>query len=135
MSMRKVRLIYKANETYLKTSYPAYYYGSPDNRVYIVYSASYLTPSGKSGKEFFIARHEEFYFNYLENRILEISLQKPPLLNSFLDKPDLKFTNLKSFKSCKSYEDAEELLNKLVLEMIGKDSGKTGTLPVYTKAD
>lgn len=118
--MRKVRLIYKANETYLKTSYPAYYYGSPDNKIYIIYSTPYLTPSGKSGKEFNIVRHEEFSFNYLERRIIEISTQKIPFLNSLIDKPDLKFTNVKSFKSCKSYEDAEELLNKWVIEEIEK---------------
>ena len=134
--MRKVRLIYKANETYLKTSYPAHYYGSSDNRIYIVYSAPYLTPSGKSGKEFIIARHEEFTYNYLERRIIEISTQKTPLLNSFIDKPDLKLTNLKSFKSCKSYEDAEELLNKWVIEEIAKNkSGKTSVKPLNPKAE
>ena len=133
--MRKVRLIYKANETYLKTSYPAYYYGSPDNRVYIVYSASYLTPSGKSGKEFFIARHEEFSYNYMEDRIIEIATKKTPLLNSFIDKSGLKVTNIKSYKSCKSYEDAKELLSKWVGQESGNDSTKNTTKPINLQAD
>jgi len=116
--MRKARLIYKAVETYLPTVYPAYYYGAQDNRVYIVYSAPYVTPAGKPGTEFIIARHEEFTFNYLEQRVVQIDTQKTPMLSSLVDKRNLKFTNLKSYKSCKTYEDAEELLNKWISEEI-----------------
>jgi hypothetical protein len=133
--MRKVRLIYKAEETYLKTSYPAYYYGSPDNKVYVVYSSSYLTPSGKSRLEFIIARHEQFSYNYPEGRLIEISTQKTPLLNSFVDNRNLILTTLKSFKNCKSYDDAEGLLNQLISQDPAKNVRKPGFKTINPKAD
>lgn len=119
--MRKVKLVYKAIESYLPTTYPAYYYGSPDNKVYIIYASPYLTPSGKPGLEFIIARHEEFTYNYLEERLIHIYTLKTPLLSSLVDKKNLSFTNVKRFKSCKNYEDAEGLLNKWISEEILKN--------------
>ena len=119
--MRKVKLIYKAEETYVKTSFPAYYYGSPDNKVYVIYKSPYLTPSGKSATEFIIARHEQFYYNYLEDKLIEYFTHKTPFLNSFIDKPNLILTTIKSSKSCKSYENAEELLNIWISNEMRKD--------------
>jgi hypothetical protein len=118
--MNNAKLIFKANETYLPTPYSASYYGSVNGIVYIVYSAPYVTPAGKSGTEFFIAKHEEFSYNPYEDRIIQLSTSSTPMFNSLIDKPDLKSTVLKSFKNCKSYEDAEGLLDKFISDMISK---------------
>ena len=109
--MRNVKLLFTAKETYIKTPFPAYYYGSPDNKVYVIYKSSYLTPSGKTGHEFVIARHEQFFYNYLEDKIIEKYTNKTPFLNSYIDKPNLLLSIVKNSKSCKSDEQAEELLN------------------------
>jgi hypothetical protein len=67
----KPKLIYKAmgNEHYFPTPYPAYYYGIPDNKVYVIYASHYEISSGKVGSEFVIAELEEFSYNY-EKEIL-----------------------------------------------------------------
>ena len=127
--MFEAKLIYKAVESYLPTAYPAYYYGAPDNKVYVVYSAPYTTPAGKSGIEFIIAKNEEFTFNYLEERLVEIATQKTPLLNSLVDKRNLIVTTIKSSKSCKNYDDAEALLNKWISEDKAKNAKLSRTKP------
>ena len=66
------KLIYKAkgNEHYFPTPYPAYYYGMPDNKVYVIYSSHYEIPGGKVGFEFVIAELEEFSYNYEKETLL-----------------------------------------------------------------
>lgn len=118
--MKNVKLLFTAKETYIKTPFPAYYYGSPDNKVYVIYKSSYLTPSGKTSFEFIIARHEQFYYNYLEDKILEKYTNKTPFLNSYIDKPNLILSIVKNSKGCRSYENAEELLNILICKEMEK---------------
>ncbi len=62
----KPKLIYEAkgNEHYFPTPYSAYYYGMPDNNVYVIYSSHYKNPGGKVRFEFVIAVLEEFSYNY-----------------------------------------------------------------------
>jgi hypothetical protein len=66
------KLIYKAkgNEHYFPTPNPAYYYGMPDNKVYVIYSSHYEIPNGKVGSEFVIAELEEFSYNYEKETLL-----------------------------------------------------------------
>jgi hypothetical protein len=66
------KLIYKAKsgEHYFPTPYPAYYFGMPDNNVYVIYSIHYENPSGKVGFEFVIAVLEEFSYNYEKEAVL-----------------------------------------------------------------
>ena len=130
--MRKVKLIYKAIETYFPTTNPAYFYGSPDNKVYVVYASTYLTPSGKTSTEFVIVRHQEFSYNYLEERLIENITKKTPFVNSLVDKRNPLFTNIKSFKSCKSYQDAEDLLNKWISEEMSKSTKSMVTKPTIS---
>ena len=125
--MRRLKLIYKAVETYLPTAYPAFYYGSPDNKVYVVYASPYLTPGGKSGREFILARHDEFTYNYLEDHLVEIITKKTPLLSSLVDKRNLRITHIKTYKSCKTYEEAEELLHKWIAQAMTKPAIVTTT--------
>ncbi len=68
----KPKLIYKAmsNKHYFPTPYPAYYYGIPDNKVYVIYSSHYEISSGKIGSEFVIAELEEFSYNYDKETLL-----------------------------------------------------------------
>ena len=113
-----VKLLYKAEQTYLKTSYPAHYYGSPDNKVYIIYKTQDLSPTGNSVIEFFIARHEEFGYNYIENKLVELKTKETPLLNSFIDKPNMVISNVENPKNCKSYENALERLNTWIIQEI-----------------
>jgi hypothetical protein len=66
------KLIYKAKseEHYFPTPYPAYYYGMPDNKVYVIYSNHYENPGLKVGFEFVIAVLEEFSYNYEKETLL-----------------------------------------------------------------
>jgi hypothetical protein len=68
----KPKLIYEAkgNEHYFPTPYSAYYYGIPDNKVYVIYSNHYEIPGGKVGSEFVIAELEEFSYNYEKETLL-----------------------------------------------------------------
>jgi hypothetical protein len=60
------KLIYRArgNEHYFPTPDPAYYYGMPDNNVYVIYSNHCENSGGKAGFELIIAKLEEFSYNY-----------------------------------------------------------------------
>jgi hypothetical protein len=66
------KLIYKAkgDEHYFPTPHPAYYYGMPDNKVYVIYSIHFEIPGGKVGSEFVIAELEEFSYNYEKETLL-----------------------------------------------------------------
>jgi len=68
----KPKIIYQAmgNEHYFPTPQPAYYYGMPDNKVYVIYSSLYKIPGGKVGSEFVIAELEEFSYNYEKETLL-----------------------------------------------------------------
>ena len=134
--MREVKLIYKAIETYFPTTNSAFFYGSPDNNVYVIFAAPYQTPSGKSNTEFVIAKHQEFSYNYMEERLIENSTKKTPFVNSLVDKRNPLFTRVKSFKSCKNYEDAEDLLNKWISDEMSKGAKIPSVKPtVANKAE
>jgi len=71
-SKREPRLIYKArgDEHYFPTPNPAYYYGMPDNKVYVIYSRHYEIPGGRVGSELVVAELEEFSYNYEKETLL-----------------------------------------------------------------
>ncbi len=66
------KLIYKAkgNEHYFPTPNPAYYFGMPDNKVYVIYSSHYEIPCDIVGSEFVVAELEEFSYNYEKETLL-----------------------------------------------------------------
>jgi hypothetical protein len=68
----KPKLIYVArgDEHFFPTPYPAYYYGMPDNKVYVIYSNHYEIQSGKVGSEFIIAELEEFTYDFEKETLL-----------------------------------------------------------------
>ena len=69
---------------------------------------------------------------YQRNNVENIT-KKTPFVNSLVDKRNPLFTNIKSFKSCKSYQDAEDLLNKWISEEMSKSTKSTVTKPTVSK--
>ena len=105
-------------QTHLPTDYPVHYYGSPDCKVYLIYTLPYKTPLGIYRHEFIIARHEEFSYNYKEQKLIDlITNDKNPISLDFaIDKPFPRIKRIKIIRNCKTYEDAEEILNVLIYE-------------------
>jgi|GEM_PF-2339900 len=67
----KAKLIYKATCTHLPTAFPAYYFGMPDSKVYIVYSKYYDTPQGKTkiGYDIAVIGKEEISYDYENEKL------------------------------------------------------------------
>jgi hypothetical protein len=78
----KPKLIYKATCTHLPTAFPAYYFGMPDGRVYIVYSKYYETVQGKTKIGYDIAAlgKEEIYYDYEKEKLFMNNNSGPELL-------------------------------------------------------
>lgn len=130
--MKNVVLIHKADKTWLPTTYPAYYYGAPDSKIYIIYAIPYQTLSGKSGLDFVIARHEEFAFDYKKNQLISLlsgAKDRRLLYNFVVDNHNPQVKIIKITRSPKTYGQAERLLNKLFRDEIAKNMKFTHNNP------
>jgi hypothetical protein len=109
---RKPVLICKSNMTYLPTSLPVYFYGMPDDRIYLIYSRFYDINFYKSGMEFVIAHHEDFSFDYESGQIITSHFGKIDVdgFIEMIDRPDQRIKILKVHRNLDSYADALGLL-------------------------
>lgn len=111
---RDARLICKSNMTYLPTILPVYFYGMPDDKIYLIYSRFYDVNFDKAGMEFVIAVHEEFSYDYESGKITchfkEASI---PEFIEMIDRPEQRITILKVYRNLDSYSEAKALLNKV----------------------
>jgi hypothetical protein len=125
----KPKLIYlaKGDEHYFPTPYPAYYYGMPDNKVYVIYSIHYEIPNGKVGSEFVIAELEEFSYNYEKETLL--AYKDNDLWSLTMKEAVCGWTQ--KMKIIKTYKmgdtnltpvTAEAILNKLFIEVTTQKS-------------
>jgi hypothetical protein len=107
------KLIYKTCTSYLPTAFPAHFYGMPNGEVYLVYSRFYDIKFGKSGLEFVFAIHNEFSYDYENNKVIALannSLNKTIFPES-IDKPYPEFRIIEINRDIKSYGEAYNLLN------------------------
>jgi len=117
--MKKAKLIFTAIETSIERSLSAYYYGTPDNKIYVIYKSPYEAPSGKTSFEFNIAKHEQFHYNYLEDKIIDNLTHEELRRTNCLDHPNLILSIVKSSKTCKTHEEAGQLLNSWITQEMG----------------
>jgi hypothetical protein len=136
----KPKLIYiaKGDEHYFPTPYPAYYYGMPDNKVYVIYSSHYEIPGGKVGSEFIIAELEEFSYNYEKETLLAYkdndlwSLTVKEAVSGWTQKMEI----IKTYKMGDTNltpVTAEAILDKLFVEVTVQNSIQKLKKPVLNR--
>ena len=110
------KLIYKSLERHKPTSFPAFFYGMPDNHVYVVYSKPYKTPSGRGKNEFIVGLLKEFSYDYKEELLFERRQGelKPLFLESFVDKYDPKLKIVKKSKKIKNIFTSDVLVESFL---------------------
>lgn len=110
------KLIHKTDVSYLRTAFPAHYYGMPNGKVYLVYSRFYGADFGESGLEFIFAEHKEFYYDYSNESVYTLTRKKSktPIFEETVDKPNPKLDILQIKRDLNSYGEALVFLNKKV---------------------
>ncbi len=107
------KLIHQTPASYLPTVFPAHYYGMPNGKIYLVFSRFYEMAFGQSGLEFVFAEHNDFSFDYDNNKILnkENDTHKVPVFVEDVDRPGTKIRILSVNRSLNSYGEAQIFLN------------------------
>ena len=113
----KARLIHRTYLTYLPTTLPVNFYGLPDGKVYIIYSRFYEINFNNSGLEFVFAVHEEFLFDYKNEKLLTVTPLGQPINAVLVDKPEPKIKILKVYRNVNTYSQAQKLLNEIAHKM------------------
>lgn len=122
--MNIAKLILEAKNPNLQTNYSALYFGSPDGKVYAIYQRHYVALLGISEIEFVIDISEEFLYDYVEEKLIDHTLQNdgtPFIDNTAVDKPNHKLKPFKSSISTKTVRGALGLLNYFILGEILKN--------------
>jgi hypothetical protein len=108
------KLIHKSFVSYLPTKFPVQFYGLPDGKVYIIYARFYEIKFQRSGLEFILAEHQEFSYQYEEEKLVSTGNQaaKKAIYSELVDKPNPKIKILKVNREFNSFADAFAQLNK-----------------------
>lgn len=111
-----VKLIFKADVSYLQTVFPVHYYGMSNGKIYLVFSRFHRTKMGKTGLEFIFAEHQEFYYDYENEKIYPHTGRNPktPVFAETVDKPNPKLNILKVKRDLYSYGEAVNFLNSKI---------------------
>jgi len=107
------KLIHRTYASYLPTAFPAHYYGMPNGKIYLVFSRFYEEAIGDSGLEFVFAEHNDLFFDYDNNRILNKDIDKHniPVFVEDVDRPGTKISILSVNRGLNSYGEAQIFLN------------------------
>lgn len=118
----KPKLIYKSVRTNLPTEFPAFFYGLPDQHVYVVYARPRKMPSGSIHYEYFVAVLEDFMFDYEEELLLhqESGVKKPLYLDSFVDEYNPKQKVIKQVESPNNIFISDLLVESLLHAVINQ---------------
>jgi hypothetical protein len=105
------KLISKSNMTYLPTSFPVYFYGMPDNRIYIIYIGTF---------DLGLIRGLEYVFGYFEDMNYEYQSGKIYYLNCMLsntsdffdlvNRPQIRYKIIGSCRNIDSMRDAVKIM-------------------------
>lgn len=92
-----VGLIHKVKKSNLPTTLPAYYYGVPNGKIYIIYARFCEVKFNDSDLEFVLAVLKDFKFDW-ENNIIISKVQDDsiPVTVKSLDQPDQKIKIVKT---------------------------------------
>lgn len=118
------RLLHKSNNTHLQTSLPVYFYGMPNDNIYLIYARFYEINFNKSGLEFVFAILEEYTYDFVLGKIYTLK-NKETSVKEFaeaLEKTDIKIKIIKSYRKLNSFTKAQLHLNKIGKKMIQKTS-------------
>jgi len=115
----KAMLLYKSYMTYFPTSLPVYFYGMPDNKIYLIYARFYDINFNKSGLEFVFAEQEDISINYETGQIITREYLKIDLndFKEFVDRPDPRLKIVNVFRNLDTYSEAQVILNELAAKM------------------
>lgn len=113
------KLIHQTHISYLPKAFSAQYYGMPNGKIYLVYPRFYEGGYGKSGMEFVFAVHQEFFYDYENEKIISINNNNNdrPVFAESVDKPDPKIHIVKVRKNLNSFGEAQILLNQTAQKM------------------
>lgn len=113
------RLLHKSNNTQLQTSQPVYFYGLPDERIYIIYARFYEISFSKSGLEFVFAILEDYNYDFDSGKIMDANFIEINLLDfqNRLETSDFQIKIHKSYRNIKSFLEAQKKLNKKANKM------------------
>jgi hypothetical protein len=112
----KSRLIHQSRISYIPTTMPVDFYGFSNGNVMVVYSRFYEKYYDHSELEFVFALHEEFFYDYENDKLLfkEDTKKLISILPEMVDKPEPKIKILKVYRSINSYRQAQTALNKFI---------------------
>lgn len=113
------RLLHKSNNTQLQTSQPVYFYGLPDERIYIIYARFYEISFSKSGLEFVFAILEDYNYDFDSGKIMDANFIEINLLDfqNRLETSDFQIKIHKSYRNIKSFLEVQKKLNKKANKM------------------
>jgi hypothetical protein len=113
------KLVYQTYITYLPTAFPAYYYGMPNGKIYLVFSRFYNAAIGKSGLEFVFAEHNDYSFDYEKETILARNDNSgtTPVFAECIDNPNSKFNIVSISRKLRSYSEAQHFVNRRAKKM------------------
>jgi hypothetical protein len=114
------KLIHKSNITYLPTNLPVQFYGLPDGKVNVIYARFYQIKFDRSDLEFILAEHQEFYYNYVDEKLFQLgsSETQPPVYSEMVDKINPKIKILKVNREFNSFAEAFVQLNKKAKDLL-----------------
>ena len=117
--IHKPKLIHKTHTTYLPTPFPVHYYGMPNGKIYLVFSRFYEGGYGKTGLEFIFAVHQEFSYDYENDKLNSVcnDVYRTPIYFEMIDKPEPKIKTVKIYRNLNSYGEALALLNQKATKM------------------
>ena len=106
--------VYKSHMTFLPSIMPVQFYGLPDGKIYLVYSRFFRVGYEKSGIEYIIAEHEEFFYDYQQDQITTFDSLKRmvPVYSETINKPNPKIKIVNVFRSFRSVGEVYEHLNR-----------------------
>ena len=114
------RLLFKSYMAYLPTSLPVYFYGMPDNKIYLVYARNYEKSFDETGLEFVFAYHKDFTYDYDSYTIYYRNTIETSL-SDFIDtieQPSQRLKIKKVYRKINSYSRAQKKLEKMAVKML-----------------
>ena len=113
------KLIFKTQRSNLPTDLPAYFYGMPNGKVYVVYSRFYEVNFEKSALEFVVAIQKEFTFDFENETLFSVVLNEvvPPAYYKLIDSTEPQIKIKKVYRNLQSYNDVFLKLNKKAEKM------------------
>jgi hypothetical protein len=131
----KAKLICKVNKTiFLPETFPTYYCGMPNNKVYIIYSRPYKIPHGQFGIELVIAVLREFSYDYEKEQLKNYDKKIVNMAEADLNGYNEKMRPIKVSRTHKTFKQAESLLNKLIKPKLVLTKPPKGKSMIRTKS-